>query len=1183
MNCRQYVLGVWLSAVLAVTGLAAPVIDPIADVTIPAGKSLILPITATSSSGRPLTYTITSSTNAFAVVMHTNNPFWQLTVAQAAATNAPGAYPTPFRGGLASVTNVGTMTFMLFPEYAPHTVNIFQGLTDSGFYNSNTIFHRVISNFMIQGGDPETNGLGGLVFQYDDEFNPQAIFSGNGQLALANSGIDTDGSQFFVTIAPYRAGDFMYTIFGQMVRGFPVLTNLNSSAVDTNSRPLADEIIRLAGYVTNTTDTVLTLVATNVSRVKGTITVIANDGGGGITTNTFTATTVTDTNSNNQPLFYPNTATELVGPTNVTLTNFIYSLELDGATNTWRPEFGNQVSGEAAPNSRLNVSNSIYQALTYNVTNVDGTMELLIQPVPQYVGPVTIYALVSSSPEATSYWEYGETPPDYYYQIYTYVFGDTPIYGQSNTVTALASVPFTNLVLATFTNGVPFSPATNFTAYVNWGDDTTNAVSVTVNATGANAVLGSHLYNYPGNYPVYVQVQSGIGASATILSQVNVTNPPAPVTNLLTVQITGQGTVAPDYVSAPLAVGDSYSISASPTGAWLFESWTDGNGFVLGTGTNLTFTMYPGMSLAANFTPAMQLAYVQVNGQGTVSPDYNDTSLAVGESYAMTANPDYGWEFVNWTDVHGFVVSTSTNLNFTMAPGLSFTASFVLDVPSLSLVTPANSGVVTNLYSSPVIYTGTVADNATVTSVWFQVNSNGWQEASGTTNWTASFIPAYGITNLFQVYAVNNFGNISTTNTLSVEYMPVGILTLATNGLGSITPNLNNALLPFGTNYTLTAAPASGFTFVNWTGTFSTNNKVLRFTMTNSPSLTANFANETAPTIAITNLASGQQITTNVFSVQGTAHDTWQVGSVLYSLNGAAWANAATTNSWTNWAAPVILLPGTNSIAAYAVDPNGKPSLTNALSFQYLVTNQLTIRAIGLGTISPNYSNSWLEVGRNYTMTATPAAGFAFTNWTIATNWLGGVVTNNATVQFMMASNLTLQVKFAEPTKPTLTITSPTAAQHLTNALPTMVGTATDKWGVSGVWYQLNSGAWREATTTNAWTNWNTMVEVPAGNSTLSAYAQNLGGNYSATSSVTFLSSNSFLLQLNFLAARPLATNGLNFGLLVSTGLTGHIQFSTNLINWSTLTNFIGTSSPLHLLDPAATNSSGRYYRAVIP
>ena len=58
------------------------------------------------------------------------------------------------RGGMATVTNVGNLTFMLFPEYAPHTVNVFQGLTTSGFYNSNTIFHRVVTNFVIQGGDP---------------------------------------------------------------------------------------------------------------------------------------------------------------------------------------------------------------------------------------------------------------------------------------------------------------------------------------------------------------------------------------------------------------------------------------------------------------------------------------------------------------------------------------------------------------------------------------------------------------------------------------------------------------------------------------------------------------------------------------------------------------------------------------------------------------------------------------------------------------------------------------------------------------------------------------------------------------------------------------------------------------------------------------------------------------------
>ena len=154
----------WLLLATALPLVAAPVIDPIPAATIPAGKSLIVPITASSTNGRPLTFTITSSTNAIAVVPHTNNPFWKLSVVQAAAANAPGAFSTPFRGGTATVTNVGDLTFMLFPEYAPHTVSIFQGLSASGFYNSNTIFHRVIAGFMIQGGDPLTNGTGGLVF-----------------------------------------------------------------------------------------------------------------------------------------------------------------------------------------------------------------------------------------------------------------------------------------------------------------------------------------------------------------------------------------------------------------------------------------------------------------------------------------------------------------------------------------------------------------------------------------------------------------------------------------------------------------------------------------------------------------------------------------------------------------------------------------------------------------------------------------------------------------------------------------------------------------------------------------------------------------------------------------------------------------------------------------------------------
>ena len=511
MNCRARCREILLLVLTSLASLAAPVIAPLPAVTIPAGKSLIVPITATSASGHPLTYTITSSTNAFAVVMHTNNPFWQLTVAQTATNTAPGAYQTPYRGGLVTVTNVGTLTFELFPEYAPHTVNVFQGLTTSGFYNSNTIFHRVVSDFVIQGGDPGTNGTGGLVFQYNDEFSPQAIFSGNGQLALANSGPNTDGSQFFVTVGQQRFLDFTYTLFGQLVRGFNVLTNINSTAVDTNSFPLAREIIQTAAYVTNTTDTVVTLCATNLPGVKGTITVIADDGQGGRTTNTFAATTVTDASSNGQPLFYPINQTNLVGPLNTSLTNYLNAIELDGNQIYWDASFVDYNSYTNGINSAYYEFPSSLQSLTYNVTNADGQLQLAVVPSTNYAGPINIFLYASSS---ASFNPYAELE-------FSVVIGDTAIAGQTNPVTVRVAAPFTNALLATFTNGVPGSAAANFTASINWGDNTTNAAVVTANAAGIKSVWGAHAYTWPGHYPVYVTVQSAIGATTTLLSSVN--------------------------------------------------------------------------------------------------------------------------------------------------------------------------------------------------------------------------------------------------------------------------------------------------------------------------------------------------------------------------------------------------------------------------------------------------------------------------------------------------------------------------------------------------------------------------------------------------------------------------------------------------------------------------------------
>ena len=1049
MNCRLLATNLFFSVLLFSSGWAAPAIDPITDVTLPAGKSLIVPVTATSSNGRSLTYTVTSSTNGIAVVMHTNNPFWRLSVAQVASSSAPGAYQTPYRGGVATVTNVGNLTFMLFPEYAPHTVNVFQGLTTSGFYNSNTIFHRVSSGFVIQGGDPQTNGTGGLVFTYDDEFNPQAMFSGNGQLALANSGKDTDGSQFFVTLGNQRSLDFRYTIFGQLVRGFDVLTNISNTAVDANDRPLADEIIQTASYVPDTADTVLTLTATNVPGVAGTITVIADDGAGGRATNVFAATLVTDTNSNNQPFIYPNTATNLVGPANKTLTNFISAVELDGEELYWFLSAASQADSlNISTNSGYNQSNNILKTLTYNVTNMDGKIQLFLSATTNYVGPISVYFNVSYNSEWWLYQEYGYTPPNYDQQVYTFVFGDTPISGQSNTVSALAAAPFTNVILATFTNGVPGSSSGNFTAFINWGDDSTNSGVVTANAAGKKAVLGSHAYSYPGTYPVYVRVQSAIGASATILSFVTVTNQATPATNVLTVQVTGQGTVLPDYNNAPLAVGGSYSITATPAATNVLASWTDGNGFVLGTGTNLTFTMSPGLSLTANF-----------------------------------------------------VVATP---------------------PVLRIVSPSSSRVITNLYSTLATVTGTVSNNAAITSVWYQVNSGGWQAASGTTNWSASFIPAYGVTNVFQAWAVNNFGYVSTTNTVLVKYLAGDVLTVNTNGLGTITPNLNGALLPLGTNYALTAAPASGFAFANWTGSLTTNGATLKFTMASNLTFTANFVDTNKPTVSITNLVSGQRVSNSVFTVRGTARDNWQVRNVVCQINGGGWNSATNINNWTNWAAGVTLISGTNVVQAYAVDTSGNKSHTNTVSFVYIVSDRLTLSVAGKGTVSPNYSNAVLAIGQSYSLTATPGIGFMFSNWTGGTSLPLAVLTNKAALRFVMQSNLVLQANFVDTNRPTVSITNPASGQRASNAVFTVKGKAGDNWQVSNVVCQINGGAWSNAATANGWTNWTAAVNLVPGTNTISAYAIDTSGNLSLTNTV----------KLDYILSAPLTVQIVGEGTL---------------------------------------------------
>lgn len=122
-------------------------------------------------------------------------------------------------------TDKGDIRAELFADKAPRTVNNFVFLAREGFYDG-TIFHRVISDFMAQGGDPTGTGRGGPGYQFQDEFHPSLKHNQPGMLSMANAGANTNGSQFFITHVPTPWLDNKHAIFGQVVDGMDVLLSI---------------------------------------------------------------------------------------------------------------------------------------------------------------------------------------------------------------------------------------------------------------------------------------------------------------------------------------------------------------------------------------------------------------------------------------------------------------------------------------------------------------------------------------------------------------------------------------------------------------------------------------------------------------------------------------------------------------------------------------------------------------------------------------------------------------------------------------------------------------------------------------------------------------------------------------------------------------------------------------------
>ncbi len=279
-----YTLGAQHSVTITIAddenGNSAPTFAAIPDVTVYSGSPLHVGLDGFDADGDTLTYSVSS-----------NNSVLTTTVPQGA------------RSMRISVQDYGDMVFELFEDLTPRTTARIIELAQSGFYNGLT-FHRVIDNFMIQGGDPTGTGAGGSGVYFDDEFHPDLQHTSAGVLSMAKSSDDTNDSQFFITDTATRHLDFNHSIFGFLTDGDSVRDQINAVDTDSSDRPLTPVVMTSVTVFCDHENGVARLSAPEGTAGEADVTVTVSDGHGGTAQRTFHVTILPDT-SNAQPFLLP--------------------------------------------------------------------------------------------------------------------------------------------------------------------------------------------------------------------------------------------------------------------------------------------------------------------------------------------------------------------------------------------------------------------------------------------------------------------------------------------------------------------------------------------------------------------------------------------------------------------------------------------------------------------------------------------------------------------------------------------------------------------------------------------------------------------------------------------------------------------------------------------------------------
>jgi cyclophilin family peptidyl-prolyl cis-trans isomerase len=337
-----------------IPGPSDPFLPPLPNQTAAAGKPLYVPLDAVDPAGGPLTYTVSSS-----------NPQVTATILQGNSVLRLDVEGTDDEGNLFT----GTLLFYLFEDLVPVTTARIVQLVNEGFYDGLT-FHRIIDGFVIQGGDPTGTGTGGSGVPLNDEFHRELVFTGFGQLAMANAGDDTNDSQFFITdtnlslnmtdspeMLPPQHLNFQHTIFGQLISGFETFERIITTPTDASNRPLQPVRITDAEIVQDPIRAVLKISASPSFTGSSLITIQASNSLGKSFQRSVVVNVVAD-RVNDRPFLGPVQDQQTLEDTPVTLEVEATDLENDALTfvvrdaNTFLPSALVQVGVVPVGNNR---------------------------------------------------------------------------------------------------------------------------------------------------------------------------------------------------------------------------------------------------------------------------------------------------------------------------------------------------------------------------------------------------------------------------------------------------------------------------------------------------------------------------------------------------------------------------------------------------------------------------------------------------------------------------------------------------------------------------------------------------------------------------------------------------------------------------------------------------------------